>query len=373
MNLSGFFKKIRGGTERYLVVEEKDNFFEKTIASVCLRDKEIRILRQSEIAKLRELKKNVLRGFDKIVFALDSASATTVQDSVRVKTASRLKPITETELEDIVFKALWEFLNKQRVWVSKKLNVSDAALVLNDVQVRGVRLDSHNLFNPIGFKGDELEFIFKGTFVTKQLYHEIREAAKTVPLSILEKGSVLLSFLNGEKATLAYVGEERTEIFFKEGSREAFAEEINWGSVKFKERVSEEFGLNYQASATLVEAYARGSVSRTVERHFRKIIAGCFGDFFGTAHLGGKHVVFYFESLALPRNVFGKEVKGDFCRLDEELARKDLRITRGGKGDFDLSRHQDTAALLVYSYADQRYDFLNSMLRRRAGWLVSNF
>lgn len=367
----GIPKTIGKDTERYLVIEEASGGFRATIART--KSAEIKILKTFRVAELKKLKKLFYFKFDKIVLALDSQKVATVQDSFSIPTSSRMEAISDSELENLVFKALWEFLNKYRKWAAKKLSVSSTSLSLNDVQVRGVRLDSHRLFNPTGFKGSEIEFTLKGTFVTRQLLADVSDLNAMGKISIIEKGAALASFLENDRELLVSIGEERTDVFLKDGSREIFEEELNWGVRKLKEKVSEEFGVDYETAEKLIAVYAKGLTSDVVGRRFKRIIAEGFRDLLKLVNVRRKKFTFFFESSVLPTGILLGDVKANVCRFDEELTRRNLRITAAKSVRFDLFQNQGTAILLIYSYVDQRYDFLNAMLRRRTGWLVSHF
>ena len=366
-------KTIRRDTERYLIIEETNGGFRATIAKTNSREKEIRILKTFEVKEIKKLKKLFYFKFDKVVLALDSQTVATVQDVFGIATSSRMEAITDSELEDLVFKALWEFLNKYRNWAAKKLNVSDAGIILNDVQVRGVKLDSHRLFNPAGFKGGEITFTLKGTFITRQLYSDIADLSAMGKISIIEKNAALVSFLEDDRELLVSIGEERTDVFLKDGEREIFKEELNWGVRRLKEKVSEEFGVDYETAERLIGVYSQGLTSEAVGRRFKRIIAEGFGDLLRLVNVRGKKFTFYFESSVLPTEILLRDVKTNVCRFDEELTRRNLRITKSKRVKFDLFQNQGTATLLIYSYVDERYEFLNAMLERRAGWLVSHF
>ncbi|MCL4392154.1 hypothetical protein M1413_02360 [Patescibacteria group bacterium] len=364
---------MRGKGERYLVIEEVKGGFRATVAKTTPPEKEIRIVKTFEVKEIAKLKKLFYFTFDKIVLALDRETAATVQDSCAVQTSSRTEIITEAELENLVFKGLWEFLNKYRSWASKKLNVSDVSLILNDVQVRGVKLDGHKLFNPVGFKGGSIEFTLKGTFITRQLMSDLAGLGRTGKLSIIERNAALASFLEGDRDVLVSIGEERTATFLKDGERQISGEEIAWGVRKLKEKVSEEFSVDYETAGKLIGIYAAGLTSVPIGRRFKKIITDGFNDLLRLLGSKRKNFTFYFESFVLPSEILQKDVRADLCRFDEELSRRNLRITAGRKAKFDLFQNQGTAILLTYSYVDERYDLLNIMLRRRAGWLVSHF
>ncbi len=356
-----------------MVVEETRNGFRATVAKTTPSEKEIRIEKTFEVGEIAKLKKLFYFTFDKIVLALDRETAATVQDSFTVQTSSRTETITEAELENLVFKGLWEFLNKYRSWASKKLNISDASLILNDVQVRGVRLDGHKLFNPVGFKGGSIEFTLKGTFITRQLMSDLANLGKMGKLSIIERNAALASFLEGDREVLVSIGEERAATFLKDGERQISGEEIAWGVRKLKEKVSEEFSVDYETAGKLIGRYAAGLTSDAIGRRFKRIITDGFDDLLRLLGPKRRNFTLYFESFVLPPEILQKDVRADLCRFDEELSRRNLRITAGKKAKFDLFQNQGTAILLTYSYVDERYDLLNVMLRRRAGWLVSHF
>ncbi len=375
MNLSEFVKTFGKDTERYLVVEERKKKFDVTIANIRLRNGEIAIVKHFSAPELKKVKSIFTRTFDKAVFAFASDSAATIQDTVKITVPDPHEPITEGELENLVFKALWEFLNRHRKFVSRKLNVSGSSLVLNDIQVRSVLLDSHHLFNPVGFSGREIAFVMRGTFMTQMIRLEMDTMERIGKISIIEEGSALISSLPGDHFLLAYVGEDKTNLFLKDGDREIFCDEIGWGSRNIEEGVSEALGVDYETANRIIRFHAEQRMSEAVGRHLRKLIAAGFDGFTEAAASGldFKKVVFYFDSLLVDPEIFGKAVPGKLSRFDEEMARKNLSLGIGGGITFDLLQHQGTLALLLYSYYDQRYEFLNGMLKRRAGWLISNF
>ncbi|MCL4399886.1 hypothetical protein M1506_01260 [Patescibacteria group bacterium] len=361
------------GTEDYLIIEEENGRMEATVAKINSKEKEIRIAKKFDAKNAKKLGRFSVMNFNKIIFALSSAHASTIQDSFKIKTPSRSESITEAELENMVFKAFWEFLNKYRSVTAKKFNVTDVSLVLTDIQATGVKIDSHNLFNPVDFRGNEVEFTLRGTFITREFYHDIVEVAKKGSLSVVEKGSVLTSLLVENESVLADVGDYKTDIFYKKGDSEMFVDEISWGTHKLKEGVSEEFGVDYETAEKLISLYSEGGASETINKHFKKALNEEFLKLISGVKTKRKKVFLYFDSMTVRREILPKENGVELFRFDEDLSRRNFRVSADENVSFDSFRNQSTLALLFYSYADPRYDVLNAMLRRRAGWLVSNF
>jgi len=144
------FKRVFGIRQEFcLVVEQFDDHLEAVYARVNNHKKRIKLVKRRKIKNFDKLRKP-LAFIDRLVVALDSRHATTLESVVRLKRSKPQEIINEGELDHLVFRGLWEFLNRYRSWVGKKMGVSDLDLVLSDVQIREVNLGSHRVFNPTG-------------------------------------------------------------------------------------------------------------------------------------------------------------------------------------------------------------------------------
>src|SRR3989338_11055994 len=83
--------------------------------------------------------------------------AVTIFSTVKITREHPTQALTPIDLENHISQAVWKFYNDCRSEAADKLGKSEMDLAMTDVRVVGVKIDGHQVINPIGFTGRELE------------------------------------------------------------------------------------------------------------------------------------------------------------------------------------------------------------------------
>ena len=165
----GFLRKFWNGyRENFLIVEQRNGSYEVTLASRNKKKKEIEIRKRFSVKNLSDLRRPLGKP-GRLVFSLNSQSATTAESVITLKRSRPENPVDEGELDQLIYQGFWDFLNHHRGPASKKMGTNAENLVLAYVQIREVYLGKQRIFNPVGFKGKELGLKIRGTFVSREL------------------------------------------------------------------------------------------------------------------------------------------------------------------------------------------------------------
>lgn len=374
--LSGLFKKER---EYFLVVEELDHGVGVTEGQVDHPEKKVHVTRTASAKGFNAIRRPLFH-FDRIVVALEPTRATTVESTVRVKRAKADATIDESELDALVFKALWEFLNRYRTWVAKKMGVSDFDLVLAHIEIKEVRVGGHRLLNPIGFKGPDFSARFKGTFVSRTtvpVLERFRDWADEVVA--IERGTTLLGALAGPDDHFVDSHEARTTIFSRRDDESIYVKELLWGFDNVRRAVAEQLGVSPVVAEALLRHAAAGSLSERFGRSIDRTVRDAFTEFFdlvrrvtekGTARQKATTHLHFRFSVPRPESLTS-EGHISVARFDRSLGAQGFDIVTGRRvSGFDPAVHQEMLAILMYPYTHPHYAFLNQLLARRAKWLI---
>jgi len=375
------FKRIFGIRQEFcLVVEQFDDHLEAVYARVNNHKKKIKLVKRRKIKNFDKLRKP-LAFIDRLVVALDSRHATTLESVVRLKRSKPQEIINEGELDHLVFRGLWEFLNRYRSWVGKKMGISDLDLVLADVQIREVNLGSHKVFNPTGFKGREVLFRFRATFVPRSmadLVSKFRSWASD--LLVVENHSIVSLSIPEPTDFVVHLAETRTCVFASRPEERLYCKECLWGAKNIPRAIANTFSVDEDVAQAIVGRYLENGVSPKVARIVDALIRSEFRillDMLNSIYnkrenfLVRPAIHFNFKSFVpRPEYLFSNNrLKSvDFANW---ALREGYSFVGSGKKYFSSPLHQGTVALLQHSYTDAHYDFVNRLLKRRVRWLVS--
>lgn len=369
---------FKGKEERYLVVEERDGEYAMTRATLDGEHKRIAIIERRSVANLKDIRR-LWRGPTRLIFALSGRKAATVEGLVAVERSGAGAEISETELEELVSKGLWEFLNRYRPWALKKLGVADLDLAMSDIQVREVLLDGRKIFNPAGFDGRTLSFRLRATFVARSIVPLVARFRSWGPISVVESGSVLAAVSDdGEWLVLPEGG--TTLIYRRRKEESALFKEIPWDAGAVSRDLRADLFLDEETLTALVERYDAGLISERIRRlidaslhRSLESLAGAVQD--AIARSGAKRplVRYHLDWPFRPQAAWKGRLHGELLRLDEDIERENFFLEVGKKAaGFSAWRDQSIIALLLYSYESPKYGYLNRVLRRRVPWLIPN-
>lgn len=320
------------------------------------------------------------KNFDRVLVVLDASRAATVKSIVRIPRESPEEAITEGELDAVLFRALWSFLNRFRPFAATKLGVSELDLVVANIAVCGVRIEDHKVFNPLDFKGTELIIEFRGTFIPRVLVSSIERMSSYAkePVMAIERGAILAEALQ-EDVIFIDIGETQADVYQSYEGEASHIGRCEWGVRNITEKLGRHFGVPNNIVSEVLKSYNKNQISEKV----RNVIGG----------IARKEVAALRESLEavmtrantqkrLPIR-FAISARGAF---PSELI-EDARLTRVKLKDKEgeevraphvkkvvraaLTGAQDEAMVLIhYPYIHPQYAFLNQLLRRRVKWLV---
>ena len=293
----------------------------------------------------------------KEIVDLDSGSAATIFSFIKLPRDNPREELGIVELENSLSNAIWKMFDSIREGVAGRLKVDGADLLLTDARVIGMRIDGHQIINPSGFTGKELEILLAITMVKRDSFIEGKE--------LFEGGSVrayLIAKEAGfEDSIYIEVGENSTTMFEITSSGISYIGEFEWGGEKLAMAIQEELGVLPTTASGIYERHAYGKVSDHVKKKMDKIFYDALADFVNGVTLGIRNV---------------KSDKGSsqvylhtFFPIPEDLRKK--RFSLGERrvrflaptGNSDISE-------FVADDVHSRYEELNQLARRRIKWLM---
>lgn len=361
--------------ERYLVIEEAFRGYLITEAVLDATERRFSILRRYRAQDFQGIHRR-MRPFRRGIVVLDGRRAATVAAKARIRRTDGNRPIDEGEIDTLMFKALWEFLNHYRPWAAKKFGVADLDLALASIEVVDVLLDGHRVLNPLGFKGSLFEAGFRGTLVVRSFTEALGRFRGWVDeFVIAERGSGLAEIaLRTDGSLFVDVGTERAQVFAHRDESVAFLRELPWGTGAISSAVSDRFLVDQVTAGRMLSAVASGRASerftRAVDRIARAEVEK-FATLVASSDTGGKR----------PQGSIAVHVREPLPRFQAMLARQAFTVlddaailsTRGFSSAV-LEREEvfgETFAMLTYPYHHPHYRSLNQLLRRRARWLIA--
>ncbi len=318
-------------------------------------------------------------GSNRIILMLDASYAATVKSIVSIARENAEAPITEGELDAVLFRALWSFLNRFRPLAAAKLGVSELDLVVANIAVCGVRIGTHKVFNPLDFKGNELVIEFRGTFIRRSTVPSIEQmsAFSKEPIIAVERGAIIAETMQ-EDAVLVDVGDSVADVYMSHKGETTHIGRCEWGVKNITEKIGAYFGVSHAIVSDVLKRYTKNQISEKVRsavsgiaRKETAVLRELLEDVMKRAHAEKRmQVRFTVHS----HGSFPAQLIED-ARMHECL----MRYDEGGSPAHRVQKQARTAltrpqeemlALAHYPYIDPQYAFLNQLLHRRVKWLV---
>ena len=370
---------IKKGQERFLVIEQIDESLEATFAKINPKQKKITLLKRKKIKNLSQLKKPFFL-LDKLILGLDSNHSTTIESVVCLKRSRPQEIINEAELDHLVFKGLWEFLNHYRSWTAKKMKVSDLDLILAGIEVREVSLGMHRVFNPLGFKGADFFLRLRGTFVPRSIIELISPLKNWTKSFVVVEGANIVSVSIPEETDfVVHTAKATTSIFSLSDEERIFAREFNWGFSRILAAVGKNFGVEDDIAHKILHKFISHEVSPKAHRFIESLINQEFKILLNTVESFHKKIKverprfhFNFPFVLTPGDPFFLNSRLRLVDFHKWLELKDFVIVSNIRQS-NRRFLNSTLALLTHSYDQEHYRFLNQLLRRRAKWLIPNY
>ena len=236
--------------------------------------------------------------------------AVTIFSTVKITREHPTQALTPVDLENHISQAVWKFYNDCRSEAAERLRKSEMDLIMTDARVVGVKIDGHQVINPSGFTGRELE-------VKLCISMAGEKTGEGVPV---EGGSIRAHMLaSGEDIKNGYyieIDENQSHIFSINDERIAHLNSFPWGRKNIDRATREKLDLDSETAYLIYAQYANGRVSEKMDRFLGKTFWGSFGEFInallmnirneGALKLKEIPPVYIRASFTLPEQVFHK-------------------------------------------------------------------
>lgn len=358
--------------ESYAIIEQLNGFFRLVNLRVNEAKSLISVERETVFNDFSRLRKPILSA-DKAVLAFSSEISATIESVISIRRSNPLENINRGELDYLVFKVLWEFLNLYRNWVSRKLRVADIDIILADVNILYIYIDSRRVLNPLECKGKVFSARVKGTFIPRDILSLVSQASKFgKKLSVVERLSTTSSFI-GKGDFAVNVGLERTDVFSLKKDEIKFEKKYEWGLNRLVRLASIILSVDDIAAEEILLRYFKGNVSNNLKnfldlkmkKEFEKLerIAKDFA--------GCRRAQVYVN---VPEFVFNKCLKNlhgvSEVNLLKLLEEKGFNVMIKKEKKCLLDSGREYLAIAAHPPFAVHYDLPNKMLKRRSKWLI---
>lgn len=299
------------------------------------------------------------------VIGLDSNSAVTVFSSVTVPHESRGE-ISEADLENYLSKAVWKSFDVLRSEAAGRLEVSEVDLILAGARVVGIKIDGHEVLNPHGFIGRNLQISLCVTMVKRGIF-ELNRDKKGESLEVFERGSAIAYILSKSliHSCLLYaeIEDNLTRIFLVTPLRTSYFGEFKWGKNDIAKIYAEHFNVLTETAFEIYEKLVNGDASLLVLGKLRRLFYSAFKKFIDGLTFETKN----FADLGIKKfpPVYIKSV----FPLPEEITKKTFTLGKKRAKLYKLEEKIDVGDL-VNNPPYNVYEWLNQLARRRIRWLM---
>lgn len=376
---------IRGKDDRFLVVEIFENLNRAAYIRANFENKSLKVIKIRSHPDLKKLLKKFGRlAKYKIILGLDSHLASTIYSSVLLPRDQYKELIDEPELDNLISQAIWKFFDRSRNKVAGKIGVADMDILLTDVRIRGIKLDGHKVVNPLGFKAKTVEVQFSQTFLARGLIDSLKDLLPlNQALLISENGTAWSSViakadLEQKNFLLANVFSSKTQLFFSDGSQNAYFDHFNWGEKNLHQSLAENLAIDHDIASQIIEKYAKADASETFRRRLEHMILREMRTLARALDLAAKkadtRVVYINPFFNLP-NAFSLGFKNQFERnIELQPLTLDLISQKFGfdikfKNNSDSEKAFSLIATLVEWYLSPQDDKMSQLAKRRVRWL----
>lgn len=391
------FLSLFQNEDRFLVLEILHHELRATLINADFTNKEIFVKKiwqtpislENNSTSLDAIKKFLLRikNLSKywIILGLDSSLATTVYSSSALVRQHTKEPIDEAELDNLISQGIWKFFDRQRNRVAAKMKISDVDVLLTDVRIRGIKLDSHRVINPLGFQAKSVEFYLSQTFTSRAFIKEFKELLpENRLLFVTEAGAawsnVLFKSDESESFFLVNLFPEQTSLFHVDDGRVYHWSHVNWGEKNLHLALARHLAVSSETSGAIFKIYFENKGSPAFIKKIEKVLVE-------ELRVLAKHLeaatnkadakfVYLNSFYDLPPVVFSPGFRGVFDKpIRMNLASSDffgekLGIKVKFKKGLKMNNRFATLAILLESHLSPQNDKISRMARRRVRWLL---
>lgn len=392
MIISNILSLFTNANDRFLVLEISSaeggsgSIIENRAASIKADfiNKEIKVLKVLSAPDLKKLVKKFGRlSKYKIIIALDSHLATTIHSSVVLVRDNFKELIDEPELDNLISQAIWKFFDRHRNKVAGKMNTTDLDIVLSDVRIRGIKLDSHKVVNPVGFRAKTIEVQFSQTFLLRSIVDQLKNlipAEQTV--LITENGTAWSNVLSksGQEKNflLANLFGNKTTLFCSDGGQNSYLDRFNWGEDDLNRSLAGDLAIAPDISRSIIDRYVNGEASPV----FKKRLEGLLNKELHTLARGlnsalkrSEAKTIYLQPFFNLPQIFAAGFKSQFDRpvdlqvLHTGLIGNNLGFDIKFKNNRDARYAFSFLAALMEWYLSPQEDKMSQLAKRRVRWL----
>ncbi len=275
----GILDRFTDKNPNFLVIEVINHYLQITLLRADFCNKHIFVSKNwiKEIDNidpdylLKEVKK-ILKKIPKhteynVILNLDSSLALTIYSSVSLVRPKPKEIIDEADLDNLISQAIWRFFDKQRPRAAKKMGIEEIDVLLSDVRIRGIKVDSHKVVNPLGFKAKSLEIYLSETFGSRDFIKGIRSAMPLNKIFFVSEAGTTLShvLLNSIPETkplfLVNLFPNQTSVFHASVGKFHHIDNFNWGGNSFINNLQNNFKLDDAVSRNIIELYNKNNAS----------------------------------------------------------------------------------------------------------------
>ncbi|MCR4260775.1 MAG: hypothetical protein NUV96_00305 [Candidatus Colwellbacteria bacterium] len=285
----------------------------------------------------------------------DPGKAVTIFSTVKITREHPTQALTPVDLENHISQAVWKFYNDCRSEAADKLGKSEMDLAMTDVRVVGVKIDGHQVINPIGFTGRELEIKLCISMVGEGASENVG----------VEGGSIRAHMLSHEEdidnGYYIEIDDNQSHIFSITNQRIAHLNSFDWGRLNIDKEAREKLDLDSEVAYLIYNQYADGKVSQKMDRFLGRMFWGSFGEFINALLMNVRN-----EGALKFKEVPPVYIRANFA-LPEQVFRK--RYPLGKK---NISLRRAPSRLDIEGFLEDgmhgMYEDLNELARRRIKW-----
>lgn len=368
-----FFDIMKSMNDKsYIIIEQINSTFRKSEISFENNNETLRVKSIKEFDNYDDFKKPKIKE-DRVIIALSSENSSTIESTIEIERDNKDSNISKKELDKLIYKSLWEFLNKYRSWSFKKMGITDLDMVLANIRVINVFLDDRKVFNPIGFQGKKLRIELQGTFVPRNIlpiieyFSDFGKEAK-----VIERFTI--SSLYGAESSCAVLNMDRKNSYSYEiKEKEAkYLKNHKIGINDFINVISNSIKIKEWEAEEILKRYFNDNLSKKMNSFVEEITKPLVDKVKSiTKELSKKRDVFINIPKLLYLEVFDRDSnikRIDFKKILESHE-FNVIISEENKSLFD---EYSFLALVDYPIFSDHYKKLNNLLKRRSKWLVPN-
>jgi len=212
-----------------------------------------------------------------LIINLHPGLATTIHSGTGIIRPENEKPITETELDQIIASALWKIFTTQRARAATILQIHPGESVLVDVEVLNILLDGHKVMNPVEFKARAAEVWCQETIAQKEIIELLVatvDAKKIVAIN--ESAGQIARMVSGKYSqyVFAYCGTTQMTLYWISEDKITARQTINWGVHAYKAALMRELHLNDFEANEIISQYQNQNLSKKVQKEIHELLVG---------------------------------------------------------------------------------------------------